>query len=142
MQEATRGGEDWGTHVVAMLRVEDRQGIATPVPHQLHPHSCLLNAGPKLTDGRGDLKQSGIRQSLDNANYKTCVGPAESSCVVCALAGTHFGNVLVQMILGHVHRSQMHDTDNRRIQGKHNTARKVGEPGHLGSGRITVADLI
>jgi len=128
--------------VVIMLCVEDWQGIATPVPHQLHPRSRLLNVEPKLTDGRGDLKHSGIGQCFDNADYEACVGPAESSGVVCTLAGTHFGNVLVQMILGHIHRSQMYDADNRRIRREHNVARKVGEPRYFGTGPIMVVDLV
>jgi len=125
-----------------MLRIEDEQGIATPTPHQLHPRSHLLNVKPKLTDGRGDLKHSGIGQSFDDADYKTCVGPTEPSGVVRALPGTHFGNVLVQVILGHIHRSQVYDTDNRRIQGEYNTISKVGKPGYLGTGSVAVADLI
>jgi len=135
-------GERVKTHVVVMLCVEDGQIIPTPVPHHLHPRPRLLNVEPKLTDGRGDLENSSIGQGFDNTNYKTCVGPAESSGVVCALAGTHFCNVLVQMDLGHIHRSQMYDAENRRIQGEHNLTRKVGEPRHLGTGRIVVADLI
>jgi len=137
-----RLGERVETHVVVMLCVEDGQIIATPVPHQLHPRPRLLNAEPKLTDGRRDLKHSSIGQGFDNTYYKTCVGPAESPGVVCVLAGTHFRNVLVQVVLGHIHRSQMYDAENRGIQGEHNITRKVGEPGHLGTGRIMVADLI
>jgi len=130
------------THVVVMLCVEDGQIIATPVPHQLHPRPRLLNAEPKLTDGRRDLKHSSIGQGFDNTYYKARVGPAESPGVVCALASTNFRNVLVQMDLGHIHRSQMYDAENRGIQGEHNITRKVGEPGDLGTGRIMVADLI
>jgi hypothetical protein len=139
MRRLRQGGR---THVVVMLCIEDGQGIATPVPHQLHPRSRLLNAEPKLTDGRGDFKHSSIGKGFDNADYKACVGPAESSCVICALASTHFGNVLVQMVLGHIHRSQMYDAENRWIQGEYNITRKVGKPRHLGTGRIMVADLV
>ena len=125
-----------------MLRIEDRQIIATPVPHRLHPRPRLLNVEPKLTHGRGDFEQLGVRQGLDDADYKTCVGPAESSCIVCALTGTHFGDILVQLILGHIHRSQVYDTDNRRIRGELNIIGKVGIPWHPGTGRIVVADLV
>jgi len=128
--------------VVVMLCIEDRQGIATPNPHRLQPRSHLLNGGPKLADCRREIKHFDIGQGFDNADYKTYVGPAESSGVVRVLAWTNFGNVLVQVILGHFHRSQMYDTDNRRIQGEHNITRKVGKPWHLGAGRIMVADLV
>jgi hypothetical protein len=125
-----------------MSCVEDGQGIATPVSHQLHPRPRLLNVEPELTHGRGDVKYPGIGQGFDDADYKTCVGPAESPGVVCVLTGTHFCDILVQVFLGHIHRSQMYDADNRRILGEHNIARKVGIPWDLGTGRIMVADLI
>lgn len=135
-----RGGIS--THAVVISCVKDEQGITAPVSHQLHPRSCLLDVEPELTDGRGDLEHPGIGQVLDNADYETCVGPAEASCVVCVLASTHLGYVFVQLVLGHVHRSQMHDTDNRWIRGEHYIASKVGEPRYPGTGRVMVADLI
>lgn len=127
---------------VVMSCTEDGQRIATPVPHQLHPGSCLLNAEPKLTDCRGDLEHPGIGQGFYDADYKACIGPAETSCVVCILAGTHLNDVSVQLVLGHIHRSQMYDTDNRRILGQHNITRKVGKPWYLCTGSVMVADLI
>jgi len=130
------------THVVAMLYIKDGQGMATPVPHQLHPRFRLLNGGPKMTDGRMDLKNSSIAQVFDDAYYETCVGPTEPSGVVCVLTGTHFGDVFVQLILGHIHRSQVYDTNDSRILGEHDLTRKIGEPWHSGTGRIMVVDLI
>jgi hypothetical protein len=125
-----------------MSCIENGQGIAAPVPHQLHPRSCLLNVEPKLTDGRGDVKQPDIGQGFDNADYKTCVGPPKSSCVVRTRPSTHFGNVFVQLVLRHIHRSQVYDTDNRRICGELDITSKVGIPRHLGTGRIMVVDLV
>lgn len=99
-----------------MSCIKDGQRItATPVPHQLHPRSSLLNAEPELTDCRGDPKHPGIGQGFDDADYKARVGPTEPSSVVGILAGTHFGDVFVQLVLGHIHRSQVYDADNRRI---------------------------
>ena len=95
-----------------------------------------------MIDGRGDLKKSSLGQVFEDAYYEACVRPTESSRVVCVLAGSHFGNVFVQLILGHIHRSQMYDADNRRILGEHNLSRKIGEPWYPGTGRIMVSDLV
>ena len=135
-------GKGVRTHVVGMSCIENGQGIAAPVSHQLHPRSCLLNVEPELTDSRGDVKQPGIGQGFDNADYKTCIGPPKPSCVVCTRASTHFGNVFVQLVLGHIHRSQVYDTDNRRIRGELDITRKFGKPWHPGTGPVMVVDLI
>ena len=137
----TGGVEGWEV-LTSLLCVKDGQGFASPVPHQLHLCSCLLNVGPELTDGRGDPKQSNLAQGFDNAGYEGYVGPTETSGVIRVLAGTHLVNEFVQLTLGHIHRPQMDDTDNRRIPREHNIMRKLGKPWHPGTGCIMVADLV